>query len=213
MMLDWLHRLHGLLADTSSTSIFIFSFSHFLVFGSVLTCVSFQAQVELVFSCRILSLPVSWCTRALCRWYTGTGCFLWRTTERSGSCRAFGWTCPLPAKNCLDMRWASPDSFSSGRTTTRVAALLQSIHTATAGETQIPKYKYQLSLNEPRATKLCCRQSLTFYCDKLVDERRSSEVLSTQLTDDGPVYHALSVHLSRAKLITRFDDRYTERKL
>jgi len=25
--------------------------------------------------------------------------------------------------------------------------------------------------------------------------------------DDGPVYHALSVHLSRAKLITRFDDR------
>ena len=28
------------------------------------------------------------------------------------------------------------------------------------------------------------------------------------MTDDGPVYHALSVHLSRAKLITRFDDRY-----
>jgi len=26
------------------------------------------------------------------------------------------------------------------------------------------------------------------------------------LTDDGPVYHALSVHLSPAKLITRFDD-------
>ena len=26
------------------------------------------------------------------------------------------------------------------------------------------------------------------------------------MTDDGPVYHALSVHLSRAKLITRFDD-------
>jgi len=35
-----------------------------------------------------------------------------------------------------------------------------------------------------------------------------SEVLSTQLTDDGPVYHALGVHLSRAKLITRFDDRH-----
>ena len=34
-------------------------------------------------------------------------------------------------------------------------------------------------------------------------ERRSSEILSTQLTDDGPVYHALGVHLSRAKLITR----------
>jgi len=41
-----------------------------------------------------------------------------------------------------------------------------------------------------------------------VVERRSSEVLSTQLTDDGPVYHALSVHLSGAKSITRFDDRY-----
>jgi len=38
-------------------------------------------------------------------------------------------------------------------------------------------------------------------------ERRSSEALSTQLTEDGPVYHALSVHFRRAKLITRFDDR------
>jgi len=26
--------------------------------------------------------------------------------------------------------------------------------------------------------------------------------------DDGPVYNALSVHLSRAKLITRYDDRH-----
>ena len=32
------------------------------------------------------------------------------------------------------------------------------------------------------------------------------------LTDDGPVYHALSVHLSPAKLITRFDDRYAVAK-
>jgi len=32
------------------------------------------------------------------------------------------------------------------------------------------------------------------------------------LTDDGPVYHALSVHLSRAMLITRFDDRYAVAK-
>jgi len=32
------------------------------------------------------------------------------------------------------------------------------------------------------------------------------------LTDDGPVYHALSVRLSRAKLITRFDDRYAVAK-
>jgi len=28
-------------------------------------------------------------------------------------------------------------------------------------------------------------------------------------TDDCPVYHALSVHLCRAKSTTRFDDRYT----
>ena len=33
-------------------------------------------------------------------------------------------------------------------------------------------------------------------------------VLSTSLTDDGPVYHALGVHICRATLITRFDDRY-----
>ena len=40
----------------------------------------------------------------------------------------------------------------------------------------------------------------------IVVERRTS------LTDDGPVYHALSVHLSRAKLITRVDDRYAVAK-
>jgi len=31
--------------------------------------------------------------------------------------------------------------------------------------------------------------------DKQAVERRSAEVLSTYLTDDGPVYHALSVDL------------------
>ena len=36
--------------------------------------------------------------------------------------------------------------------------------------------------------------------------------MSTKLIDDGPVYHAVSVHLSRAKSIARFDDRYTEAK-
>jgi len=30
--------------------------------------------------------------------------------------------------------------------------------------------------------------------------------------DDGPVYHARSVHLRRAKSITRFDDRYAKAK-
>ena len=51
-----------------------------------------------------------------------------------------------------------------------------------------------------------------YYCDKLVVICRNTEVLSTQLTDVGPVYHALSVHTSRAKLITRFDDWCAETK-
>ena len=46
--------------------------------------------------------------------------------------------------------------------------------------------------------------AIDHYCDKLAVERRSSEVLSTELNDDGPVYHALSVHLSRAKSTTRW---------
>jgi len=45
-----------------------------------------------------------------------------------------------------------------------------------------------------------------------VVERRSAEVLSTYLTDDSPVYHILSVHLSQVKLITRFDDQYAVAK-
>jgi len=32
------------------------------------------------------------------------------------------------------------------------------------------------------------------------------------VTEDGPVYHTLSVHLSRTKLKTRSDDRYTVAK-
>jgi len=54
--------------------------------------------------------------------------------------------------------------------------------------------------------------SCFFSTHSVVVERRSSEVLSTSLTDDGPVYHALSVHLSPAKLITPFDDRYAVAK-
>ena len=46
------------------------------------------------------------------------------------------------------------------------------------------------------------------HCDKLAVERHSSEVLSTQLTDDRLVYHTLSVHLCRAKLMTYLDDRH-----
>jgi len=48
------------------------------------------------------------------------------------------------------------------------------------------------------------------YCDKLVVNSRSSEVLSTELTNDSAVYHALSVHLSRAKSLTHSNDRYTK---
>jgi len=67
--------------------------------------------------------------------------------------------------------------------------------------------KCQLSLMDPRNGILLYTE-LDDYCDKLVVERRSSEVLSTWLTDNGPVYHAVSVHLSGAKLRTRFDGRY-----
>ena len=34
-------------------------------------------------------------------------------------------------------------------------------------------------------------------------ERRSSEVLSIYLTDDGPVYHAWNDYLSQPKLVAR----------
>jgi len=45
-----------------------------------------------------------------------------------------------------------------------------------------------------------------------VDECQSSEILSTQLIDDSPVYHALSVHLCQTKSIICFRNRYTEAK-
>ena len=42
-------------------------------------------------------------------------------------------------------------------------------------------------------------------------ERRSFDVFFVNLMiDDGPVYHAKSVHFRRAKSITRFGDRYAE---
>jgi len=51
----------------------------------------------------------------------------------------------------------------------------------------------------------CCRQSLTMTVVNY--SCRASGIVN--LVDDGPVYHARSVHLRRAMLITRFDDRYT----
>ena len=66
--------------------------------------------------------------------------------------------------------------------------------------------KYQLPLSDPH-DRIVDRARRSAQQTTVV-EHRSSEVLSTQLTDDGPVYYALSVHLSRAKLITRFDDQY-----
>jgi len=44
------------------------------------------------------------------------------------------------------------------------------------------------------------------HCGKPAVDHRRQQVLSTQLTDDGPVYHAWSVHLCR------FHDRYAEAK-
>ena len=72
--------------------------------------------------------------------------------------------------------------------------------------------KYQLSLIDPH-DEIVLLTELDDHCYKLVDERRSSEVLSTQLTDDGPVNHALNVHLPRAKSQTHCDDRYVEAKI
>ena len=59
-----------------------------------------------------------------------------------------------------------------------------------------------------RATKSWFRRSLTIAAINY--SGRASELLSTKLTNDGPVYHALSVHLSRAD--STFDDRYTVAK-
>ena len=56
-------------------------------------------------------------------------------------------------------------------------------------------YKYRLSLMD--------------HCDKLaVDRRTRRQVLSTQLTDDGPVYHAVNIHPCRANSLAHFNDRY-----
>ena len=63
-----------------------------------------------------------------------------------------------------------------------------------------------------RATKSCCRQLLTI-CAINYSGRESELGGIIDLVDRRrPVYHALSVHLSRAKLITRFDDRYAVAK-
>ena len=73
--------------------------------------------------------------------------------------------------------------------------------------------KYQLSLIDPRDA-VVLRTELDDHCDKL---QRSSVGARTRcivnvLTDDCPVCQALSVHLCRAKLILRFDDRYAVAK-
>jgi len=67
---------------------------------------------------------------------------------------------------------------------------------------------------ETCTTKSCCRQRLTICAINY--SGRTSEfggiINLVDRPDDSPVYHALSVHLSRAKLITRFDDRYAVAK-
>ena len=56
--------------------------------------------------------------------------------------------------------------------------------------------KYRLSLMDPR-DDIVLWTELDDHCDRLAVDRRYC-----QSTDDGPVYHALSVHL-----LTNFDDR------
>ena len=56
-----------------------------------------------------------------------------------------------------------------------------------------------LSLMDPREGMVLWTERHN-YCDKLAADCHSSEVLSTLLTEDSSVYHALSVHFSQAKL-------------
>jgi len=69
------------------------------------------------------------------------------------------------------------------------------------------RYKYiTTSINcrqLTRATKSCCRQSLTISAINCSGRASNIGGIVNLLTDDGPVYHALTVHLSRAKLIAR----------
>jgi len=58
--------------------------------------------------------------------------------------------------------------------------------------------KKTVSLIDPR-DGIMLYTKLDDHCDKLAVDWRSSEILSSyKLTDDGPVYHALSAHLCRA---------------
>jgi len=73
--------------------------------------------------------------------------------------------------------------------------------------------KYQLSLIDS-CDKIVLYTALDDLCDKLYSGQTSELGGIIDLVDRRrpPVYHALSVHLSRAKLITRFDDRYAVAK-
>ena len=66
--------------------------------------------------------------------------------------------------------------------------------------------------NWPALRNRAVDRPLTITCDKL--QRSSVRVEGIVNLDDWrrPVYHALSVHLPRAKFITHFDDRYTVAK-
>ena len=63
-----------------------------------------------------------------------------------------------------------------------------------------------------RATESFCRQSSTITVIHYSGRATELGGIVNLLTDDGPVYHDLSVHLSRAKLTTHFYDRYAAAK-
>ena len=83
--------------------------------------------------------------------------------------------------------------------------------TADAQHREVKSNKYQLSPIDPR-DGIVLLTELDNHCDKLQRSSVGARRYQLLLTDDGPVYHALSVHLSRAKLVAHFDDRYAVAK-
>ena len=77
---------------------------------------------------------------------------------------------------------------------------------------RFPQVSNPLSLMDPR-DKIVLWTELNEHCDKLQRSNiRVRRYCQLKLTDDGPVNHAPSVHLCRAKSIARFDDRYAVAK-
>ena len=75
-------------------------------------------------------------------------------------------------------------------------------------------HNYQRSLTDPR-DKIVLQTQPDDLGDKLPSSSVGArEVLSTQLTDDGPVYHALGVAtFLQSQVDSTFDDQYAEAKI